>query len=172
MYILSNCTSAHQKRASDPIGLQLWAAMWVLGIELRTFGRAASVLNCWAISPTPIHLLKCFIVYNFKNKFSLKTNFFILNSDSSLNALLKQAFICVFHFTALVTPTVSKWASSPPYAFPILDRQLFSSPHWLIKSLFKTNSTDKVCLWVWNLLNGCVCVQNISLFCIIKNVLS
>jgi hypothetical protein len=29
----------------------LWATMWLLGIELETFGRAASVLNCWAISP-------------------------------------------------------------------------------------------------------------------------
>ena len=29
----------------------LWATMWLLGIELRTFGRAVSVLNCWAISP-------------------------------------------------------------------------------------------------------------------------
>jgi hypothetical protein len=25
--------------------------MWLLGIELRTFGRAISALNCWAISP-------------------------------------------------------------------------------------------------------------------------
>jgi hypothetical protein len=29
----------------------LWASMWSLGIELRTSGRAVSVLNCWAISP-------------------------------------------------------------------------------------------------------------------------
>jgi hypothetical protein len=29
--------------------------MWLLGIELRTCGRAASALNCWAISPA--HLL-------------------------------------------------------------------------------------------------------------------
>jgi hypothetical protein len=25
--------------------------MWLLGFELRTFGRAVSALNCWAISP-------------------------------------------------------------------------------------------------------------------------
>jgi hypothetical protein len=31
----------------------LWATMWLLGIELRTFGRAVSVLNRWAISPAP-----------------------------------------------------------------------------------------------------------------------
>ena len=29
----------------------LWATMWLLGIELRTFGRGVNVLNCWAISP-------------------------------------------------------------------------------------------------------------------------
>ena len=29
----------------------LWATMWLLGIELRTSGRAVSALNHWAISP-------------------------------------------------------------------------------------------------------------------------
>jgi len=33
----------------------LWATMWLLGIELRTSGRAVSALNQWAISP---HILK------------------------------------------------------------------------------------------------------------------
>ena len=28
----------------------LWATMWLLGIELKTFGRAVIVLNCWVIS--------------------------------------------------------------------------------------------------------------------------
>jgi hypothetical protein len=32
----------------------LWAIMWLLGIELRTLGRAVSDLNCWAISPAPV----------------------------------------------------------------------------------------------------------------------
>ena len=31
----------------------LWASMWLLGIELRTSGRAVSASNCWAISPAP-----------------------------------------------------------------------------------------------------------------------
>jgi hypothetical protein len=30
----------------------LWATMWLLGIELRTFGRGVSALNFWAISPS------------------------------------------------------------------------------------------------------------------------
>ena len=31
----------------------LWATMWLLGFELRTFRRAVSALTCWAISPAP-----------------------------------------------------------------------------------------------------------------------
>jgi hypothetical protein len=31
----------------------LWATMWLLGIELRTFRRAVGALNHWAISPAP-----------------------------------------------------------------------------------------------------------------------
>ena len=30
---------------------ELWTAVWVLGIEPRSSGRAVSALNCWAISP-------------------------------------------------------------------------------------------------------------------------
>jgi hypothetical protein len=37
----------------------LWATMWLLGFELRTFRRAVSVLNHWAISPAPqLHFLQ------------------------------------------------------------------------------------------------------------------
>jgi hypothetical protein len=31
----------------------LWVIMWLLGIELRTSGRAVSALNHWTISPAP-----------------------------------------------------------------------------------------------------------------------
>jgi len=31
----------------------LWAILWLLGIELRTSGRAVSALNHWAIAPSP-----------------------------------------------------------------------------------------------------------------------
>jgi hypothetical protein len=34
----------------------LWATMWLLGFELRTFGRAVSALTRWAISPASISL--------------------------------------------------------------------------------------------------------------------
>jgi hypothetical protein len=32
----------------------LWATMWLLGFELRTSGRAVSILNHWAISPASV----------------------------------------------------------------------------------------------------------------------
>jgi hypothetical protein len=31
----------------------LWATKWLLGIDLRTSGRAVRALNHWAISPDP-----------------------------------------------------------------------------------------------------------------------
>ena len=42
---------AHQKRASDPITDGCELPLWLLGIELRTSGRAVSAFNGWAISP-------------------------------------------------------------------------------------------------------------------------
>jgi hypothetical protein len=50
----------------------LWATMWLLGIELRTSGRAVrfSALNHWAISPTPRWFL-------FKD--TLENNLFIMS---------------------------------------------------------------------------------------------
>ena len=40
----------------------LWATMWLLGIELRTSGKAAGALNHWAISLAPLSS-----ILNFKN---------------------------------------------------------------------------------------------------------
>jgi hypothetical protein len=34
----------------------LWATMWLLGIEHRSFGRAVSALNHWAISPALVFI--------------------------------------------------------------------------------------------------------------------
>ena len=35
----------------------LWATMWLLGLELRMSGRAASAVNLWAISPAQERIL-------------------------------------------------------------------------------------------------------------------
>jgi len=43
----------------------LWATMWLLGIELRTSGRAASALNHWAISPAPFLWSYCCLRHDF-----------------------------------------------------------------------------------------------------------
>jgi hypothetical protein len=73
--------------------------MWLLGFELRTFGRAVGALNCWAISPAPVPGLfkysmgmfmeekKCYILapcstwFNFKAHNFVKRNLF-LSQDS------------------------------------------------------------------------------------------
>ena len=53
IWVHCSCLQTHQKRASDPHYRWLWATMWLLGIELRTSGRATGALNHWAISPAP-----------------------------------------------------------------------------------------------------------------------
>jgi hypothetical protein len=40
----------------------LWATMWLLGFELRTFRRAVSALNHWAISPAPSYVFKKYFI--------------------------------------------------------------------------------------------------------------
>ena len=56
-FIYVNTLSLSSDTPEEGIGSHcrwLWATMWLLGIEFRTFGRAASALNCWAISPVPV----------------------------------------------------------------------------------------------------------------------
>ena len=45
----------------------LWATMWLLGIELKTFGRAVIILNCWVISLafSGLGLFLVFLVWDF-----------------------------------------------------------------------------------------------------------
>jgi hypothetical protein len=45
------------RHTSDPYYRWLWATMWLLGIELRTSGRAVSALNHWDISPAPVQFI-------------------------------------------------------------------------------------------------------------------
>jgi hypothetical protein len=59
------CMSTMLRSSNTPVeGIRfyyrwLWATMELLGIELRTSGRAVSALNCWAISP-PQNRFFCF----------------------------------------------------------------------------------------------------------------
>lgn len=49
-----------KKRVLDPLELKSQVVvshlLWVLGPELKSFGRAASDFKCWAISPAPMNL--------------------------------------------------------------------------------------------------------------------
>ena len=44
---------------------QLWAFLWVLGIEPRSSGRTASVLNHWSISPVPTASFSLWVLFVF-----------------------------------------------------------------------------------------------------------
>jgi hypothetical protein len=48
----------HTRRGHRSHYRWLWATMWLLGIELRTFGRAVSALNHWAIAPAHLTTFK------------------------------------------------------------------------------------------------------------------
>ena len=56
--------------------------MWLLGIELRTFRRTVSALNCWAISPAPRMVLQRIftlgsLAYIFYNRFCFVLLYFM-----------------------------------------------------------------------------------------------
>jgi hypothetical protein len=48
----------------------LWATMWFLGFELRTFGRAVRALTHWAISPAQKILFFFFLFLVFQDRVS------------------------------------------------------------------------------------------------------
>ena len=60
---------------------QLWAGTWMLGIEPRSFRRAASALNLWAISPVPtshslpLRVLFCLGFFEFSHNLLYYTYF-------------------------------------------------------------------------------------------------
>jgi len=62
----------------------LWSTMWLLGINLRTSGRAVSTINLWAISLAQHFLFVCLFIYLFIN-FNLV---FLLVHPLLLNILL------------------------------------------------------------------------------------
>jgi hypothetical protein len=77
------CIWAHCRLSSDtpeegirPHYRWLWTTMWLQGIELRTSGRAVSVLNCWAISPAP--------------------QIFVFNTDLIMNQYEYSQTICMY----------------------------------------------------------------------------
>ena len=51
MYTIFCLYAWRPEEGARPLYRWLWATMWLLGIELRTFGRADNALNHWAISP-------------------------------------------------------------------------------------------------------------------------
>ena len=54
IWVHCSCLQTHTSRVCIRSHYRwLWSTMWFLGIELRTYVRAVSALNLWAISPAP-----------------------------------------------------------------------------------------------------------------------
>jgi hypothetical protein len=83
----------------------LWAIMWLLGIEFRTFGRTASILNCWSISPA---LKNTFLV----EKFCVCILMYVLWVHTLVHRLVRelhQAVLACWRRASLV----STWSLPP-----------------------------------------------------------
>jgi len=86
IYLFVLCTYCHclrhiRRGHQIPLQMVMWATMWLLGIELRTSGRAVSVLNHWAIPPASLF---CF-VFIISSRY--RTQVFVLSRHTSLNCL-------------------------------------------------------------------------------------
>jgi hypothetical protein len=77
----------------------LWVTMWLVGIELRTSGRAVSALNHWVISPASSVPFWYLSTYSLSKSYVLT----ILPKAPSLylyfknHLICKQSWICVFY---------------------------------------------------------------------------
>ena len=61
LFIICKYTVAvfrHSRKGHQISIWMVWATMWLLGFELRTFGRAVSALNHWDISPAFLIFLR------------------------------------------------------------------------------------------------------------------
>jgi hypothetical protein len=70
------CLQTYQKRASDPITYGCEPPCGLLGIELRTSGRAVSALNSWTIFPAPTSVvLKFEFLYGASLGYNLRPSY-------------------------------------------------------------------------------------------------
>ena len=86
----------------------LWAIMWVLGIELRISGRAASALNCWVIT------LAAFDPF-FKGS---SVTHGIWNDTFKRQSLLHTVWKTMAFFIYILMEPLSKDCQSQKQAFP------------------------------------------------------
>lgn len=63
MYIMLCLVPLEVRRqtVSDPLELELWANLWVLGPKQRSCTKATSVLKCWTISPATLPIFYLYI---------------------------------------------------------------------------------------------------------------
>ena len=89
----------------------LWATMWLLGFDLRTFGRVVSALNHWAISPAPVTQ----IFKRGKNSLPYARKGFLLEAKFRVTYIRHMLY---------------DWATSPAPHWGILGRSSKPEPHY------------------------------------------
>ena len=115
----------------------LWATMCLLGIELRTSGRALGALNLWAISPAPESgLLTKFhedsYFYSFGYEMFL-TPIFVFNSILFLSCFESWGNVWMFLFLnlALWFRSLSKDAPGPHLSYHDRWKDSLPSASWM-----------------------------------------
>jgi len=174
MYVSTHhcCLQTHPKSASDAYYRWLWATMWLLGIELRTSGKAVSALNHWAISPAPywvifnrkitivLHLWSTHTIGNGKNKIDksvIPFNIFVIFKIYSIQLFWNRQciIICYIHFIfTVVLRTCSFGLVETWYFWTVMDQHY--SPYFrpistflLAFSIFK--GFIYPCIWLFYL---------------------
>jgi hypothetical protein len=80
-----SCLQTHQKRASDLCYRWLWATMWLLGFELRTFGRAGGCSYPLSHLTSPSFIL---ILHKYAAGSVSSVSWFFLSGGANLRNLL------------------------------------------------------------------------------------
>ena len=95
------CMPEEGTRSSDR---WLWATVWLLGLELRTSGRVANALNCWAISLAPYYFF--FVCFCYCICFIIVISFLLL---LLLLLLLFSLFSLLKHDLAMSLRLTPSW---------------------------------------------------------------
>jgi hypothetical protein len=121
-YVITSLSLDTPEEGIRPYYRWLWAPMWLLGIKLRSSGRAVSALNCWAISPAQENnLIGTGLQFRDKVHYLRGEKYDILQADMALEKELR-----VLHLDPQVTERELNWASET--SKPTLTVTHFSTP--------------------------------------------
>jgi hypothetical protein len=134
---------------------RVWIAIWVLGIESRSSGRAVGALNLWATSPDLFqHLdeLFCFVLFLFIISSDYGWILFLLGSwmclvcarhKKSVSQVSTCSFLFLFTFIRVQQSTLIKYSktfkqcsSTKQLMLPTSDLKCLALSHHSFKKLF------------------------------------